>query len=504
MRLFLAFVLAFLASHAFGDGGYIPRDIAQDPSIPYQRAILKFRDGQETLIVESFLQGKGGDYAWIVPVPVEPTVIEPVSPGTVETLAAVVRPHVASWGSVFTIALFVFIFVFAFLMLSYAMGKQVREPTLFKAYTGSTLAGAIAATACAIFFPVFGGGPFYAIGGHDWGTIGSYHVQCVPGERAKRWLHEQGFKLSETEQSAIDSYIRDSWRFVTIKLEKHEGLAESPHPLKLVFDSSKAVYPMRLTMAMGKPLRLDLFVIANGTPVYPGLRRWGSAEPTVTSEPYRLLHEGWAAPDQTWKPTNHPGIAPLLWVGATITRLHGEIVPSGDLKDFHLSIGLPDTSLVEVTDRNDIGNVVFLFFCAWLAALATVSAHQKIRHEREFGQLPAGTVSLVTAAVLLSAMLFLSRLDLVPTVRSNLLDLSSIRMWTMSAVEALAAEPVEDDPRAAILDFLGDKKAKLIERDVPSGMTIEKRPEAWRFTVYDRVGNPMWKDVPVAQNDGGQ
>jgi hypothetical protein len=47
------------ATAAFGDGVYIPeRAVRKIPEIPAQRAVLSWRDGQETLLISSALDSE--------------------------------------------------------------------------------------------------------------------------------------------------------------------------------------------------------------------------------------------------------------------------------------------------------------------------------------------------------------------------------------------------------------------------------------------------------------
>ena len=52
-------VVSALASVAFGDGCYIPEQaVRKVPAIPSQRALLSWKDGQETLMISSALDSE--------------------------------------------------------------------------------------------------------------------------------------------------------------------------------------------------------------------------------------------------------------------------------------------------------------------------------------------------------------------------------------------------------------------------------------------------------------
>ena len=90
----LPLVLLAAAGSAFADGAYFS-EVAYPklPEIPAQRAVIAWRGGVETLIVESTLDSESKVVGWVLPLPGEPTRLEKVDPGVLTTLAVAVAPR---------------------------------------------------------------------------------------------------------------------------------------------------------------------------------------------------------------------------------------------------------------------------------------------------------------------------------------------------------------------------------------------------------------------------
>ena len=95
----IAFILVFLCvlcvcEFSFADGFYVPEVRQKLPDIPVQRALVKYRDGAETLMIESTLNGSGKNFGWVIPVPGQPLRLEKLSPGLLKTLSAQIGPSI--------------------------------------------------------------------------------------------------------------------------------------------------------------------------------------------------------------------------------------------------------------------------------------------------------------------------------------------------------------------------------------------------------------------------
>lgn len=77
MRILGTLVCFALAAIASADGMYTKLDLEEQTStLPYQRALVAYRHGQEFMVVQSVLHGPPGNYAWVIPLPNPPSRIE--------------------------------------------------------------------------------------------------------------------------------------------------------------------------------------------------------------------------------------------------------------------------------------------------------------------------------------------------------------------------------------------------------------------------------------------
>ena len=93
--LLLVCLLSVTTSYTFADGKYFPaKAYRTSPTIHSQRAILKYKDGVETLVIESSFDGEGKDFGWVIPLPSRPIKFEEASPGFLKTLSDTIQPKI--------------------------------------------------------------------------------------------------------------------------------------------------------------------------------------------------------------------------------------------------------------------------------------------------------------------------------------------------------------------------------------------------------------------------
>jgi len=135
--------LLFVYQLSYADGVYIPAARKKIPDIPVQRALVKYQGGTETLIIESTLDGEGGDYGWIIPVPNQPTKFDKVSPGLLKTLSLQIQPkihHVEPYPKVFGIRIesifTILIVITCFCIMQWGAKGSIIPLTLLVFYIG--------------------------------------------------------------------------------------------------------------------------------------------------------------------------------------------------------------------------------------------------------------------------------------------------------------------------------------------------------------------------------
>jgi hypothetical protein len=264
-------LLVVTASQALADGKMFWREKIP-PEIPYQRALILFRDGVETLVLQSKYEvpeASGETEAtmgWVVPVPALPEVASTAPVAAYRLfweLGRATRPRVISFERIVT----TIVVAVAGVLLVYCMVLLRRERNRTDPPGGRStrvilLELGIACLLCVVATPVLLLGTLGSAGARGVdviraGSVGIYDVQVVRSDNADdliSWLGGNGFRFGEEDSSAFASYIARGWCFVVAvidpSLDRHsgeiaaEGLAA---PLILRFPHEKPVYPLSLT-----------------------------------------------------------------------------------------------------------------------------------------------------------------------------------------------------------------------------------------------------------------
>jgi len=376
---------------ARADGKVLPPVlVAQEIEMPDQRALLAWKDGVETLVIESSFVGQGTDFAWVVPLPAKPEV-EAATRGTLPSVAAlmlpVVRPAVEEvWVLVFFGGL---VAIAAALAGWRIIGWGLRVAVVASA--GALLGFLLAAVfGLGAFFPLVGMAATCVFG---WGVIkreaslfshlvalivgviglgvllptvgkvratvdegpsgaaaltlerrvvGDFDVTLLSGREGAgvvRWLEDNGFALPEAARAEAERHAAAGGWFVASRVRRDfaERGTSVPAPLVFRFPSEKPVYPMRFTGAGATgPLEVELFVFGPERAVTDQLESWAWG-PVEFGEPEAGLRS-WRGTGQSDESrfVTHPQLRRLAEGARVLTHLRGSLSPDAMQDDLVL------------------------------------------------------------------------------------------------------------------------------------------------------------------------
>jgi hypothetical protein len=293
--LFLLTLAAATAAQA--DGKFFWRE--QVPlGVPYQRALVLFDRGRETLLVQSRYAASGPaapaaeeTAGWVVPVPAVPEI------ASLPAADAGILFHVlGSWSApdatlvrlIVGNVLFVLTLVLlaaailgavlgALLRLSRAVAPRIR-PVVWKV---SAVAGIGFVVGVIVLLVLSGGFVKSASSGVeiiDARRVGIYDVKVIRAgdggptgaEGLVGWLNEHGFRFGAADSAVLADYAKRRWCFVVARIDpraerKAAGATADrlAAPLILRFPVASPVYPLALTATARTPTRIVLYVAAH-------------------------------------------------------------------------------------------------------------------------------------------------------------------------------------------------------------------------------------------------
>jgi hypothetical protein len=259
------------------------------PEIPYQRALLLFNDGYETLIVQSkyrMSSSATSEFGWVVPVPAVPDLAS-IEPSLAEELfwelAQASRPKVSDvsdwlWGLLMLICLFIAPAAGILLLLIWLASFFAPRLEFIRRRRGRVVVLSILLLLVPLIFLIWPRSYFNAFpqaGGDAVEVIreeqvGIYNVRVVKAGEAGdliQWLNDNQFHFEEEDTQVFDEYVRRGWCFVVARVDPTrsagdkivtEGLVA---PLILRFETAAPVYPLALTATAGYDTQVLLYVL---------------------------------------------------------------------------------------------------------------------------------------------------------------------------------------------------------------------------------------------------
>lgn len=381
---------------ARADGIILPPVAAPEVTMPDQRALLVWRDGVETLVIESRFVSADDRFAWVVPLPARPE-IKAATSGTLQSLDATFRPRIIKPASLGFLPVALFL-GFPLLLLF------VFEPHRAKVIYSRTLATLLAAGAILTFvgfiagcvhnhgaswllvpamifaasswalwrhpsrmitvwalallvtllvamaFPAFAkvrrmSGPMADSLSIEHQVIGNYDVAILSGSDATRigeWLAQNGFTLPPASAPVLAEHAAAGGCFVATKLRRAAPVAEkqAPHPLVFTFKTSAPVYPLKLTgTGIRTTLDLDLFVFGDAVAHVENLplRACGRVEiPDPRTATTRSRKGSWTPPREDLIEISHTALRELCANTTIATRLRGALQPDQMQEDMQI------------------------------------------------------------------------------------------------------------------------------------------------------------------------
>jgi len=508
-------------SVAFGDGCYVPeRAVRRIPEIVAQRAVLSWKDGVETLLLSSALDSEAQTLGWIIPVPAVPTTMEKATPGALKTLDFCIQPTIThdlsrEVRAAILVVLFGNLLLGTWWLKREWFGRLLVWLLILFVLTGlllpaSSTAGLGALTKAS------------AVRVEKTATVGSYTISILRPSRPDGldgWLGENGFAhLPEAAGQVIADYVSQGWVFAAIKLTRGESGANVPHPIKLVFASKEAVYPMKLTAVAGGKPHFELFVIGEERAACETLKeefcdRFSQTENKERPKPEpHFLFTG----QTTRCGVGHAAICSLLWGNCVLTKFVGSLDAAAMTKDLQFAWKPFKSRQDHFFTQYGARCLAAIFFVFVIGGGNVLSMRDYVRgliepqgFARYFVRrlLPTIACAAVVAGICFALLPKLGNSDIqIPKWRHAGYSLSHFfedRLENQREVLARPASRIADFLLRSLHDVKdgtpvnGMTGGELTVEDSPGNFTIEKQADQVIVRVYDRSGTAIVKAYPI-------
>lgn len=110
-------------------------------------------------------------------------------------------------------------------------------------------------------------------------TLGPLEATTLTGgglDGVRNWLRDNGYRMRPEVVETLAPYLAEGWSFVAIRLTGADGLDGALDPVRLTFDATAPVYPMRMSSAATLPQSVRLYVL--------GEHRVRRADPDVPNQ----------------------------------------------------------------------------------------------------------------------------------------------------------------------------------------------------------------------------
>lgn len=509
----------------------------KDPGIPFQRAIIAYHDGVETLVIESAVDAPGGDLGWVIPLPAEPTSIAKCKAGTLKATYQLVCPWIEAntEGILKTVGSLVLLYSLLACLITahYRKKGQKPLPVLIK----------VLMIVFIVFFNAFILLPSLSrartLGVDASGVdvlqhkqVGSYDVKVITGDSANSilvWASENGFRVPQEAKPVLEEYIKTKWCFAAAKIQSADKGLIAPHPLKFTFKTPKAVYPMKLTGVGAIDMQFDLYVIGQERALVPQLdliscgkyqsgatRQWIIFDDDVKAKYNIEIGVQYEANDIRLT-IGHPDITSLMWSGCTLTHLRKKLRPEQMQVDYEIDWAAAHPVRKKLYTPSALRGHSMALACLFASAIllpAAIVVSMRRKNERQSNAwLPKVIGVGLLVGILAGAIsyVWLPSTTAVPEDRSE-----AIRAWRMRyrmpwiysdiLTELCRSDNTIDSesfPEWWRQQFPSNEDLDQLpqEGDLPGGYEFSKEGDALILTIYDEYATPI--RFTVASDDAG-
>lgn len=265
-----ALVIVLSAGRARADGKFYPRETAP-PDIPYQRALVLYEEGEETLFLQSQYALSAGDrpetLGWVVPVPAAPELASmPAEEGQLPFEALSGASHFRVIRIRYVALVLLGLLYVGTAVLRVTRGKSVLPhvfllPVLL--LVGSFILWRTGTAGDAVH------GAVTVVKAQQ---VGAYDVRVVRSDRLDallEWLGDNGFAFEDADSRAFQDYTERGWHFVVAQVHSPENVWSREliseglvAPLIMRFPTPSPVYPLALTSLTGSRTKVLIYTLA--------------------------------------------------------------------------------------------------------------------------------------------------------------------------------------------------------------------------------------------------
>jgi|GEM_PF-4471717 len=501
----------------FADGKFFARvNVTTEPGIAAQRAFIAFRDGKQTLIVQSDINGAGESFGWLLPLPANPTAIEAAPTYCLQPLSEMFRPRLITDRSGVLIPSLYLYAAIAIIALQQLWLKSTGKP--HRLMRGLNFCALLIGALIVASFAIPTLGPARALNESAAVELqskraGVYDVTVITGDNVKSintWLQENGFRSHARADAAIKDYIRDGWCFLAAKVRSDIDGPVTQHPLQIEFPTKQAIYPMRLTGTDGVGVRLDLFVVADQQAEARYMSPWfcdamkrndkylqvaRDTEYDIQAPPAYMPRK-----HRRFQPVALPAVSDAMWDGCVLTHLHGRFTPDQMRDDLLINQVNLQAGIAAVHSQSaawQVGGSYGALMATLVCLLLAIGAERKNIKWQTFlkKRLP---LSILCGAALAAGVYL--KLDVVPVEITNepafLARIMGNDHWR-------AIEEMDEKPNAT--DFIATYQQHLRPRtpddnpivsdrnqlEAPGDYLIEATETGWELSFVDGNFTPI-------------